>query len=239
MTFSTKTNRQFHYSSILMITLSAIGLAFGNVSAQAVYFADPNLKAAVEAQLGVSDPTATDMLDLTSLDASGRDITDLTGLEHGTNLTNLYLSRNQIIDISPISGLTNLTHLNLGSNQISDISPLSGLTNFTYLDLRANPLNGDAYSIYIPQILANNSGMTLQYDPPVGDFCGADFTDPDGYVDVWDLMQFADHWHTRTGEGNWDSKFDLAGPDFGDPEGYVDVWDLMVFADNWHRGQKP
>jgi len=73
----------------------------------------------------------------------------------------------------------------------------------------------------------------------VGDFCGANFGPPDGYVDVWDLMQFADHWHTRTGEGNWDGKYDLTGPNFGNPDDYVDVWDLMIFADNWHKGQKP
>ena len=73
----------------------------------------------------------------------------------------------------------------------------------------------------------------------VGDFCGANFTDTDGYVDVWDLMQFADHWHTRTGEGNWDTKFDLTGPSFEDLDGYIDVWDLMAFADHWHEGQKP
>jgi len=72
----------------------------------------------------------------------------------------------------------------------------------------------------------------------VGDFCGAEFGPPDGYVDVWDLMQFADHWHSRTGEDNWDAKFDLKGPNFGDPDAYVDVWDLMVFADNWHKGVK-
>ena len=73
----------------------------------------------------------------------------------------------------------------------------------------------------------------------VGDFCGANFGPADGYVDVWDLMQFADHWHTRTGDSHWDARFDLAGPNFTDPDSYVDVWDLMVFADHWHEGQKP
>ena len=73
----------------------------------------------------------------------------------------------------------------------------------------------------------------------IGDFCGPNFGSTDGYVDVWDLMQFADHWHTRTGEGNWDAKFDLAGPTFADTDGYVDVWDLMVFADHWHEGEPP
>ena len=87
-------------------------------------------------------------------------------------------------------------------------------------------------------IFLNKGYALLKNGPLTGDFCGANFGPPDGYVDVWDLMQFADHWHTATGDSNWDSKFDLTGPNFGDPEGYVDVWDLMVFADHWHEGQK-
>ena len=73
----------------------------------------------------------------------------------------------------------------------------------------------------------------------IGDFCGSGFGLPDGYVDVWDLMQFADHWHTSTGDANWDVKFDLSGPSFGNPDGYIDVWDLMTFADHWHEGEPP
>ena len=73
---------------------------------------------------------------------------------------------------------------------------------------------------------------------PIGDFCGPSFGPPDGYVDVWDLMHFADHWHTSPGD-NWDPKFDLTGPSFSDPDGYIDVWDLMVFADHWHEGEPP
>jgi len=73
----------------------------------------------------------------------------------------------------------------------------------------------------------------------ISDFCGANFTDPDGYVDVWDLMWFADNWHRKAGDTGWYARCDLKGPDFGDSDGYVDVWDLMVFADNWHKGQKP
>ncbi|KPL25673.1 MAG: hypothetical protein AMJ75_00150 [Phycisphaerae bacterium SM1_79] len=72
-----------------------------------------------------------------------------------------------------------------------------------------------------------------------GDFGGPDSGPPDGYVDVWDLVQFADHWHTSEGGADWDATFDLAGPNFGDSDGYVDIWDLMVFADHWHEGEKP
>jgi len=52
-----------------------------------VYFVDANLKACVEAALGITDPTPTDMLALGSLTCQNRGITDLTGLEYATNRT--------------------------------------------------------------------------------------------------------------------------------------------------------
>ena len=100
----------------------------------------------------------------------------------------------------------------------------------------ADPLTCDGERFVNSGNLAN--WVTLDFARAC-DFCGPNFSPPDGYVDVWDLMQFADHWHTRTGDGNWDAKFDLAGPSFADPDGYIDVWDLMVFADHWHEGVKP
>ena len=55
-----------------------------------VVFGDPALKSAVEKQLGITDPTPTDMLGLTSLNLDGDDcyISDLTGLEYALNLGN-------------------------------------------------------------------------------------------------------------------------------------------------------
>ena len=126
-----------------------------------VYFVDPNLKTAVENELGIIDPNATDMLELTYLDSSDNGITDLTGIQYATNLLNLNLSNNNIRDISAISGLIKLTYLNLSNNDIdnvsavsnltaltnlslnnnyhiSDISPISGLTNLTFLSLSQN-----------------------------------------------------------------------------------------------------
>ena len=142
----------------------------------------------------------------------------------------------------------------------------SGISGVTMNGLPGNPTtNGDGY--YSATVDYDWSGTVTPtqsgyiFDPPnrpytnvtadqtaqnyagtpeiVGDFCGPNFDPPDGYVDVWDLMQFAEHWHTRFGDPDWDSKSDLAGPNFGNPDGYVDVWDLMVFADHWHEGVKP
>lgn len=106
-----------------------------------VYFADENLKAAVEAKLGITDPNASDMLGLTSLDASRRGIVDPNGIQYAINLTSLNLEGNQITDISALTGLANLKILHLYRNQISDISALSGLTNLTTINLNYNNIS--------------------------------------------------------------------------------------------------
>jgi len=130
-----------------------------------VHFADANLKVAVEAQLGISDPTPTDMLGLISLNADRKNITDITGLEYATNLTSLWLEGNQLSDISSLSGLTNLRTLHLQNNQLSDISSLSGLTKLRDLNIKGNPLNSPSYDIYIPLIKTNNPEIDLHYNP--------------------------------------------------------------------------
>lgn len=147
---------------VLLVLVVTANIAWAE---EPVYFADANLKAAVEAELGISDPNATDMLGLTSLYASGLGIVDPNGIQYAINLTSLNLHSNQIVDISPISGLTKLYWLLLDRNQISDISPISGLTNLTRLYLISNPLNCPAYDTYLPLIETNNPGIYLTYDP--------------------------------------------------------------------------
>jgi len=82
-----------------------------------------------------------DLTDLTELNLSSNQLSDISPLKDLTNLTVLYLSYNQLSDISPLKDLTNLTELYLSSNQLSDISPLKDLTNLTVLDLRSNQLS--------------------------------------------------------------------------------------------------
>jgi len=108
-----------------------------------VDFPDPNLEAAIREAIG--KPTGpiypSDLVGLTSLSASLKSITNLTGLEHCINLTELDLEGNQISDISPLANLTNLTYLYLRDNQISDISALANLINLTLLDLCFNQIS--------------------------------------------------------------------------------------------------
>ena len=69
----------------------------------------------------------------------------------------------------------------------------------------------------------------------IGDFCGPPGSpEPDGYVDYWDLLYFAQRWHSSPSDTNWDPRCDLDKED-----NYVDYWDLLVFAQNWHTGEPP
>jgi len=107
-----------------------------------VTFADPNLEAAVRDAIAIATGPiySSDLGELTHLDASARNITDLTGLEYATSLTGLDLTDNEISDISPLADLTSLTTLSLWFNQISDVSPLANLTGLTTLNLVNNQI---------------------------------------------------------------------------------------------------
>jgi len=128
----------------LLVVVTALTLCLPQMASaeDPVRFGDANLKAAVEAELGKTDPTPNDMLALTRLHAEARKIADLRGIEYATNLTELWLA----------------------GNQITNLSPLVGLTRLTALGLQDNPLNGDACAVHIPRILADNPGVRLHYD---------------------------------------------------------------------------
>lgn len=172
---------------VLLFAFVLLWLPQGRVWAEEpVHFPDAKLKAVVEEHLWLSDPTPTDMLQLTSLHAAARGISNITGLEYATNLQTLVLRWNQIHDISALSGLDELEELDahdnfirdisalsgksrlykliLRYNQIADISALTDLASLQQLDLRANPLNEYACTLHIPQILANNPGIAFDYD---------------------------------------------------------------------------
>lgn len=132
--------------------------------AEPVYFADPNLKACVEEQLGIIDPTPMDMFRLNELSCISQGITDLTGIENAPYLRSLYLPDNEIGDISALSGLSSVEKLYLQNNFISDISGLVNMMNLTWLELQNNYLDAAAYSEYLPLIKENNPTAKIIYD---------------------------------------------------------------------------
>ena len=141
-------------------TVSALGIegtvTFNAAAEPPVNIPNPYLRAEVLTTLGKpkNDPiTPSEMATLTELRAPNANISDLTGLEHATDLTTLNLGHvrvgaegrpinsNSLSNISLLAGLTNLIELRLGHNLIENISPLAGLTNLTFLDLTSNSVS--------------------------------------------------------------------------------------------------
>jgi hypothetical protein len=132
-----------------------------------VTFADPNLEAAVREAIDVPERSIypSDLAGLTSLSASRRNISDLTGLEHCIDLTHLDLSYNQIANITPLANFISLAYLQLDLNQIGNISPLvenEGFAGGDAIYLRGNPLSFASISVYIGEL--KGRGVTVVYD---------------------------------------------------------------------------
>ena len=129
---------------------------------------DANLAAEVRGQLRLelgSPLTKHDLNRLTVLFAFNASITNITGLEHATQLKGLYLSGNQISDITPLTKLTQLETLDINFNEISDITPIAKLTNLRRLDLHGNEINDTGP---IRQLLQRNPNLKLDIDLDAG-----------------------------------------------------------------------
>ncbi len=219
---------------------------------EVVSIPDLNLAAAVRETLGLTPGgtiTQLDMLrfgivnDKRSFNASGRQITDLTGLKYTmntlrtlvirhnqisdvspleelVNLENLNLVSNQITDVSPLAKLTNLRILDLKNNQITDVSPLAGLVNLQFLWLRGNPI-ADMSPLH--KLLRQNSNLKIDIDigdvPPTPDFDG------DGIVGVPDFLLFVEQFGLSRGDVGYNTRYDLDG------DGTIGVSDFLIFMD--------
>ncbi|NOU74260.1 hypothetical protein GC098_23165, partial [Paenibacillus sp. LMG 31458] len=107
-----------------------------------VSFADVNLEAAVRDTLNKSagDITILDMERLTSMDASGRGISDLSGIEYATHLQSLNLADNSIRDVTKLGALSSLETLILNQNEIAEWNALGNLALLKSLWLTGNQI---------------------------------------------------------------------------------------------------
>ena len=135
--------------AVMLLIYSVQGISYAQEGPDTtVEFSDVNLARIVREALDLPTGDGVDLLKipkaelekLTTLDADNREINDLTGLEHASQLTELNLRANQISDITPLAQLTQLTKLNLYENQIRDVTPLAGLISLERLYLENNPI---------------------------------------------------------------------------------------------------
>ena len=127
---------------------------------------DPALRQAVREKLDIPADTPLTRAylqeHLTSLDVRYKEIVDLTGLEHATDLQALVLIGNKIRDISPLSGLTGLVFIDLGENQISDLRPLAALTHLETLHIwknRIEDISPLAGLVHLKKLLIENNDI--------------------------------------------------------------------------------
>ena len=121
---------------------------------------------------------------LQELDAVGRGIFDLTGLEALKSLFTLRLGSNGVSDLKPLAGLPLLFELDLRDNLVSDISPLVGLAQLYRLDLDRNPLSEESLNAHIPSLRAKGARVhveTVEWTVAAGG--GRATFDTSGYFD--------------------------------------------------------
>ena len=102
-----------------------------------IHIEDPGLEEAVREKLDRPRGPVyqTDLTTITELDASGRGITSLKGLEHFTKLVDLNLEDNKVADLTPLSKLGMLKNLNLRNNGIISLESIN-FQSITHLPLR-------------------------------------------------------------------------------------------------------
>lgn len=106
-----------------------------------INFTDPELLYVIRHKIRKDSDESiykSDVIDITSLDASDEGITDLTGLEYLINLKTLDLSYNSLTKTTALSKLTNLKTLKIRNSGLPDINSLKTLTSLTYLDISDN-----------------------------------------------------------------------------------------------------
>ncbi|MBX3176869.1 MAG: leucine-rich repeat domain-containing protein [Candidatus Hydrogenedentes bacterium] len=134
---------------------------------QIVRFPDTRLDAALRGALGIPSASirVADLERLTAFDATGAGISNLSGLEHATNLKTLILESNAITDIGPLASLRGLEALNLRNNNVRNLSPIANLTNLHTLDLGVNAVS----NIRPLEPLARLALLNLEQNPDLED----------------------------------------------------------------------
>lgn len=128
----------------LLLSLATILVAISAVIAQDASgpVKDKNLEAVLRSIL--REPKADLKDDLLAkvyiLEAPGKSIKDLSGLEKCKNLQLIRLDKNQIVNLTPLKELVNVQSLDLNDNQIESVEPLAGLTRLAYLQLGNNKI---------------------------------------------------------------------------------------------------
>lgn len=141
------------YATALALRAMAAGLGKDMAAQkQTVNVPDNNLRAAINSALGhgaLDAINAGQLQQLTTLDISSRNITDLTGIQYATNLTSLNALSNQITSTAPLAPLTKLTQVFIMGNPLSTVdSDGDGFTDYEESLFGTNPTNAVSHPVF-------------------------------------------------------------------------------------------
>ena len=108
------------------------------ISNDGIQFEDPNLESAVREKINKLEGPIykEDLVDISTLSLSNKNISSLIGLENLIGLQKLDLWKTDIDNIEPLSTLENLVYLRISKTNVVDISPLENLTAIEELYLQ-------------------------------------------------------------------------------------------------------
>jgi len=123
-------------SFFVLITFAA------SCAGQEIFIPDPGLNTAIRQTLQkpIGPLSQQDLLTLTNLDASNRNIRSINGLEAAHSLVALGLQSNLLTNFTLPNGITNLAFLDLSRNSLTNVTLSPDTTRLTNIVLSGNPL---------------------------------------------------------------------------------------------------
>lgn len=127
------------FTAFIILLITSI-----QVQAKEPIIENPNLEEAIKYQLGIDSKvtiTKSQLEELSMIDASWWNVSELTGIDHAIGLSSLYLEGNDLSNINIVRYLNQIQTLSLADNKINDVAPLENHRNLTMLDLSNNQIN--------------------------------------------------------------------------------------------------
>jgi len=109
-----------------------------------------------------------------SLDCTGRDLTDLEGIEKLVNLEYLFCYDNQLTSLKGIENLVNINWINCSNNRLTNLEGIENLVNLRELYCYGNQLtniNGIENLVKLNELSCSNNRFSIDYKNYLRKYC--------------------------------------------------------------------
>lgn len=139
---------------------------------------DANLSAHIKSRLGLGaseNITTENILQLekiaedNNVEGDFKEIANLEGLQHATNLTYIHLGETKVTSLTPVKDLKKVEYFRINDTDVSDLSPLANYTTLTYFnantatsitDISPISKNTGLQEIILREVPFGNAGMS-------------------------------------------------------------------------------